>query len=64
VIDVQLLNDALMTVAFLVGLAVLVSAVFVAVAALTQRRAGRAGVRQIERLLAAVAEQRNSPATK
>ena len=63
-IDVQLLNDALMTVAFIVGLAIGASALFVAVAALTQRRAGRAGVRQIERLLAAVADQRNSPATK
>ena len=63
-IDMQLLNDALVTVAFAVGLAVLVSALFVAVAAVTQRRAGRSGVRQIERLLAAVAEQRNSPATK
>jgi cytochrome c biogenesis protein CcdA len=64
VIDMQLLNDALVTVAFAIGLAVLVSALFVVVAAVTQRRASRAGVRQIERLLAAVAEQRNSPATK
>ena len=63
-IDMQLLNDALVTVAFAVGLAVGVSVLFVAVAVLTPRRAGRAGVRQIERLLAAVAEQRNSPATK
>jgi hypothetical protein len=64
VIDVQLLNDALMTVAFIVGLAILVSALFVAAAALAHRRDSRAGVRQIERLLAAVAEQRNSPAAK
>jgi hypothetical protein len=64
VIDMQLLNDALVTVAFAVGLAIGVSVLFVAVAVLTQRRAGRAGVRQIERLLAGVAEQRNSPATK
>jgi hypothetical protein len=64
VIDMQLLNDALVTVAFAVGLAIGVSVLIVAVAALTRRRAGRAGVRQIERLLAAVAEQRNSPATK
>lgn len=63
-IDMQLLNDALMTVAFAVGLAIGLSALIVAAAALTQRRASRAGVRQIERLLAAVAEQRNSPATK
>ena len=63
-IHMQLLNDALVTVGFVAGLAVLVSLLFVAMAALTHRRAGRAGVRQIERLLAAVAEQRNSPATK
>jgi small neutral amino acid transporter SnatA (MarC family) len=64
VIDMQLLNDALVTVAFIVGLAILMSALIVAAAALTHRRAGREGVREIERLLAAVAERRNSPATK
>ena len=63
-IDMQLLNDALVTAAFAVGLAILVSVWFVAAAALAHRRDSRAGVRQIERLLAAVAEQRNSPATK
>ena len=63
-IDMQLLNDALVTVALAVGLAILVSVLFVAAAALTQRYARRRGIREIERLLAAVAEQRNSPATK
>ena len=63
-IDMQLLNDALATVALAVGLAILVSVLFVAAAALTQRYARRRGIREIERLLAAVAEQRNSPATK
>ena len=63
-IHMQLLNDALMTVGFVVGLAVLVSLLFVAVAALAQRRARREGIRQIERLLAAVADQRNWPATR
>jgi hypothetical protein len=64
VIDMQLLNDALLAVAFIVGLAVLASLTIVAAAALTQRHARRAGIRQIERLLAAVADQRNSPAAK
>jgi hypothetical protein len=60
----QLLNDALVIVAFLVGVAVLVSIWFVAAAALTHRHERARGVRQIERFLAAVADQRNSPATK
>jgi len=64
VIHMQLLVDALMTAGFVVGLAVIVSLLFVAVAVLAQRRARRDGIRQIERLLAAVADQRNSPATK
>jgi hypothetical protein len=64
VIHMQLLNDALVTVGLVVGLAVLVSLWFVAVAALAQRRARREGIRQIERLLAAVADQRDWPATR
>ena len=59
-IDMQLLNDALLAVALIVGLAILSSLTIVAAAALTQRHARRVGIRQIERLLAAVAEQRNS----
>ena len=63
-IHMQLLNDALVTIAFVVGLAGLVSIVFVAAAVLTHRHERARGIRQIERLLAAVADQRNSPATK
>lgn len=63
-IDMQLLNDALLAVAFVVGLAVLATLTIVTMAALTQRHARRAGIRQIERLLAAVADQRNSSATR
>ena len=63
-IDMQILNDALLAVAFVAGLAVLATLTIVALAALTQRHARRAGIRQIERLLAAVAEQRDSPANK
>ena len=63
-IDMQLLNDALLAVAFVAGLAVLATLTIVAMAALTQRHARRAGIRQIERLLAAVADQRNSSATR
>jgi hypothetical protein len=60
----QLLNDALVTIAFVVGLAVLASLVFVALGALMQRHERARGVRQIERLLAAVADRRDSAATR
>ena len=63
-IHAQLLDDALVTVAFLVGVAVLLTVWFVAAAALTHRHERARGIRQIERFLAAVADQRNSPATK
>ena len=63
-IDMQLLNDALVTVAFAVGLAVLSTLWFVAAVALLKRRERARGIRQIERLLAAVADHRNSAATK
>jgi hypothetical protein len=64
VIDMQLLNDALLALAFVAGLAILSSLTIVAAAALTQRHARRVGIRQIERVLAAVADQRNSSATR
>jgi hypothetical protein len=64
VIDMQLLNDALMTAVVVVGLAVLVSLAFVAAAALTQRYARRRGIREIERLLAALADRRDSRAAR
>jgi hypothetical protein len=60
----QLLDDALVTVGFVVGLSVLVTLWFVAAAVLTQRHERARGVRQIERFLAAVADQRDSAATK
>ena len=59
-IDMQLLNDALLALAFVAGLAILSTLTIVAVAVLTQRHARRVGIRQIERLLAAVADQRNT----
>jgi len=64
VIDMQLLNDALATVALAVGLAILVSVLIVAAAAVTQRHARRRGIREIERLLAAVAERQRETTTR
>jgi Tfp pilus assembly protein FimT len=60
----QLLDDALVTVAFVVGLAVLATLAFLAAAALGQRHDRARGVREIERLLAAVADHRDSAATR
>ncbi|HTW04191.1 MAG TPA: hypothetical protein VMF87_28095 [Streptosporangiaceae bacterium] len=54
-IDVQILNDALLTLAFCVGLALLMAIVIVAAGALTQRHERREHVRSIERHLAAAA---------
>ena len=59
-IDVQTLNDALVALAFCVGLAVLMAVAIVAAGALTQRRQRKTHVEQIERHLAAVAEQQDS----
>ena len=63
-ISMQLLYDALLAVAFVAGLAVLATLTIVAAAALTHWHARRRGIRQIERLLAAVADQRNSTTTR
>lgn len=63
-IHMQLLNDALLTIALVVSLAVLSTLWFVAAVALLRRRERARGIRQIERILAAVADQRNSPATR
>jgi len=61
-IDIQLLNDALLTVALTVGLAIALSVTILGSAALWRRHEQTAGVRAIERhLAAAVAE--DSPAT-
>jgi hypothetical protein len=61
VIDTQLLNDALTTVAFLVGLVVVISAWVVAASALHRRQAGTTQIRAIEQHLADVAEQSPAP---
>jgi uncharacterized membrane-anchored protein len=51
---IQLLNDALLTVAFTVGVAIVLSISLVASAALWQRHERTAGVREIEQHLAKV----------
>ncbi len=56
-IDTQLLNDALMTVAFIVGLVVAISAWAVAATALHRRHTRAAQISTIEQHLADVAEQ-------
>jgi hypothetical protein len=52
-IDIQLLNDALLTVGFIAGLAILLSIGVVASAALWRRHEHKAGVRELEQHLAA-----------
>ena len=62
-IDTQILNDALATLAFSVGLAVLLAVSIVAGAALTQRHERKVGVRRIEQHLAdAARRQHETPA--
>ena len=53
-IGIQLLDDALLTVAFTVGLAIVLSISIVASAALWRRHEHRTGVREIEQHLTAV----------
>ncbi len=60
--DTQLLNDALMTVAFIVGLVVAISAWVVVASALHRRQAHTTQIRAIEEHLADVAEQSPAPA--
>jgi type II secretory pathway component PulK len=60
-IDTQLLNDALMTVALMVGLVVVISAWVVAASALHWRHTTRAQIRTIEEHLAHIAEQSPTP---
>jgi len=60
-IDTQLLNNALITIAFIVGLVVVISAWVVTAAALHQRHTRKTQIRDIERHLADAAEQ--SPAS-
>jgi hypothetical protein len=59
-IDMQLLNDALLTVLFAVGVAIFLSLSIVAAAALSQRHERKQHVREIEQHLAAVAERDSS----
>ncbi len=61
-IDTQLLNDALMSVAFIVGLVVAISAWVVAATALHQRHTRATQIRTIEQHLADVAGQTPAPA--
>ena len=61
-IDMQLLNDALLTVAFAAGLAIALSIWIVAAAALSRRHGRRAHGREIEQHLAEVAAQHSSAA--
>jgi hypothetical protein len=62
-IGIQLLNDALLTVAFTVGLAIILSIGIVASAALWRRYEHKAGVREIEQHLAAVASEPSQAAS-
>ena len=61
-IGIQLLDDALLTVAFTVGLAILLSIGVVASAALWRRHEHKTGVREIERHLAAAVPEPREPA--
>lgn len=58
-IDMQILNDALLAVAFAAGIAILLAVAMVGTEALS-RRHERRGIRAIEQHLATVAEQRDS----
>ena len=60
-IDTQLLNDAMATVALIVGLVVAISAWVVVASALHQRHARATQIRTIEQHLADVAEQSPAP---
>ena len=60
-IDTQLLNDALATVAFIVGLVVVISAWAVTASALHRRQARTTQIHAIEQHLADVAEQSPAP---
>jgi type VI protein secretion system component VasF len=61
--NTQLLNDALATVAFLVGLVIAISVWVVTASVLHQRHERRTHIRAIEQHLADAAEQSQVPAT-
>src|SRR5258707_10636759 len=56
-INTQILNDALMAVAFVIGVAFALTVAMVTVSALWQRRAPRTGLRPVEQHLAAVTQE-------
>ncbi len=63
-IDMQLLNDALLTIAIVVGAAIAITISIVAAAGVQQRRERTAHIRAIEKHLAAVAAQQRPAATR
>ncbi len=63
-IDIQLLSDALLTVAFIVGLVIAISASVVVAAALHERHTRATRIRDIEQHLAAAAEQPSPAAAR
>jgi hypothetical protein len=62
-IDMQILNDALLAFAFAAGIAILLAVLIVGAEALS-RRHERRGIRAIEQHLATVAERRDSASTR
>jgi hypothetical protein len=56
-INTQILNDALMTVAFVIGVAFALTVAMVTASALWQRNARRAGLYAVEQHLAAVTQE-------
>jgi hypothetical protein len=62
-IDMQILNDALLAFAFAAGIAILLAVAIVGAEALS-RRHERRGIRAIEQHLATVAEHRDSASTR
>jgi UPF0716 family protein affecting phage T7 exclusion len=55
--NTQILNDTLMTVAFVIGVAFALTVAMVTASALGQRHARRAGLHAVEQHLAAVAQE-------
>jgi hypothetical protein len=62
-VDIQLLSDALLTVAFTVGLAIALAITMVASVAVLDWHERKAGVRQVERYLASAAARQSPAAT-
>ena len=55
--SIQILNDALMTVAFVIGVAFALTVAMVTASALWQRQSHRSGLYAVEQHLAAVTEE-------